>query len=170
MRCSIRQKRTILALYLIALIFLSITISACSPSIPETKTPAATLYFAPTNTSQAQSTQAINPDYEDIAALVIEDLSLRLAIPIDEIKIQSVEEVQWSNSGMGCPDPNLDYLAVIVPGYIIVLITVKHDYSYHTDQVGQFILCDEFGQPQFPLIPVTPGEIQDGIPWMPVDP
>jgi hypothetical protein len=170
MQCSIRYKQTKILIYLTIPIILSIILSACSRTILDAKTQTATLDLPPSKTSRAQSTQVVNPDNENIVAIIIEDLSLRLAIPIDEIKIQSVEEVQWPNSGLGCPNTNLEYVDVIVPGYKIVLTAVKRDYSYHTDRISQFILCDEFGQPQFPLIPVTPGEIQDGVPWMPVDP
>ena len=42
-------------------------------------------------------------------------------------------------------------------------------YTYHTDNGQTLVLCQD-GLPELPLIPMDPDEIQDGIPWMPVDP
>ena len=43
---------------------------------------------------------------------------------------------------------------------------VELDYIYHTDTRDTVILCME---EELPTFPVTPGEIDDGEPWMPVD-
>jgi hypothetical protein len=60
------------------------------------------------------------------------------------------------------------YAQVLVPGYRIQLEVDGRTYVYHADETGQLLYCEE---PSLvpPLIPVKPGEIDDGIPWMPVD-
>jgi hypothetical protein len=98
------------------------------------------------------------------------DLALRLGVSEEEILLQSVEPVEWSNSSLGCPQPGMMYAQVKTPGYRVVLEAEGKTYEYHTDAGRRVILCGEDGLPSLPVLPVDPGEIKDGIPWMPVDP
>jgi hypothetical protein len=103
-----------------------------------------------------------------IAELVVRDLALRLSIRLDEITVVSIESGEWPNSAIGCPLPGADYAQVITPGYRIKLEAGGEIYTYHTSERQALVLCQD-GIPELPLIPVNPGEIQDGIPWVPVD-
>lgn len=107
--------------------------------------------------------------YLRILELVVRDLALRLNADLNTIKVSSVESVEWPTSGLGCENPDIAYTQVSTLGYQIDLEYQGSTYSYHTDQEQAFWLCQD-GLPQLPRIPVDPDEIQDGIPWMPVDP
>ncbi len=73
----------------------------------------------------------------EMAALVEQarkDLADRLKAAPEAIALQSIEAVQWRDSSLGCPQPGLNYLTVITPGYRIRLVANGQVYEYHTDQ------------------------------------
>jgi hypothetical protein len=59
------------------------------------------------------------------------DLSERLGIAPDEIAVLSVEPVDWPDSSLGCPQPGMNYLTVVTPGYRIELEASGRTYEYH---------------------------------------
>jgi hypothetical protein len=75
---------------------------------------------------------------QPLVALAKEDLSQRKGIPLSQIEVVQVEEVDWPNSSLGFPKPGMVYAQVIVPGYRIILSDGSQSYEYHTDR-GQRI-------------------------------
>lgn len=106
---------------------------------------------------------------EALVALAQEDLARRLALPSDAIRLVSVEAVTWADASLGCPEPGLMYAQVVTPGFLVLLEADDQAYEYHTDTERLVVLCGDDGRPAYPLIPVDPGEIMDGKPWMPAD-
>ena len=104
-----------------------------------------------------------------VVELAKEDLARRLGISVSEISLISVEAVDWPDTSLGCPQPGMMYAQVITPGYLIVLEAKGQAYEYHTDTEQWAVLCGENGPTAYPTIPVKPGEIDDGEPWLPVD-
>lgn len=49
--------------------------------------------------------------------------------------------VEWPNSALGCPQPGVEYLQVITPGYRVVLEVGGTTYDYRSDERGFFMLC-----------------------------
>jgi hypothetical protein len=94
-----------------------------------------------------------------------ENLASQFKINMDDIYLSSAIAVVWPDASLGCPQPDKAYAQVMTPGYSIVLKVAEKEYPYHTDGSTTVILCPEGGLPEFL---VTPGEIQDGKPWMPV--
>lgn len=62
------------------------------------------------------------------------DLAERLQVALEAINLQSIEAVQWRDSSLGCPQPGMNYLMVITPGYRIRLVANGQSYEYHTDK------------------------------------
>jgi hypothetical protein len=149
------------------LLLILILITGCAPTESTTVEPTAELTSPALedNSSPAQTRSANMA----IAELAVRDLALRLDIELNEITVVSIESVEWPNSALGCPLPGVDYAQVITPGYQITLEAAGEVYTYHTNVRQALVLCLD-GEPQLPSIPVNPGEIQDGDPWMPVDP
>jgi len=87
--------------------------------------------------------------------LVKQDLAQRLNIAVDQIQIVSVKAVDWPDTSLGCPKPNMLYAEVVTPGFEIVLEANGQEYFYHTGG-GEFVLC-EGGLPVG--APATPGGI-----------
>ncbi len=49
----------------------------------------------------------------------------------DDVEVVSVEEVTWSDRGLGCPQKDMQYQQVLTPGTRIVLRADGNAYSYH---------------------------------------
>jgi hypothetical protein len=62
-----------------------------------------------------------DPGLQSLVQRTKEDLANRLVIPTDEISFVETTEVEWPDSSLGCPQPGMDYLQVITPGYLIRL-------------------------------------------------
>jgi hypothetical protein len=76
-----------------------------------------------------------------------QDLSERLSVDAGDISLVSTEEMEWPDGSWGCPDPEMNYIQVITPGYLIVLEADGQEYEYHTDLNGNFVLCSDEGKP-----------------------
>ena len=105
---------------------------------------------------------------EKVIRLAREDLAQRRGFALEGIRLVSVNAVRWRDASLGCPRPNTKYLQVITPGFKVILEAEGRTYGYHTDAGRVVVLCEK-GLPAYPLIPVKPGEIMDGKPWMPAD-
>ena len=97
------------------------------------------------------------------------DLAKRLGVAETEIATKAVEAEQWSNAGLGCPQPGMMYAQVLTSGYRVILKVDGQDYFYHTDDKENQVLCELADLPELPNLQITPGEIDDGQPWKPVD-
>ena len=78
-----------------------------------------------------------------------DDLVQTTGAESDAISVVSTEEVEWSDSSLGCPDPDAMYAQVITPGYLIVLESDGNTFNYHTgaDPDGPLVQCTEDGTP-----------------------
>jgi hypothetical protein len=100
------------------------------------------------------------------------DLVKRFGVDASQIRVVEARAVDWPDTSLGCPQPDMVYAQVITPGYWILLEAEGRQYPYHTDQNEQIILClRDPADPEapLPLIPINPGEIDDGQPWVPVE-
>lgn len=121
-----------------------------------------------TQTQMTSTPQPFSPSgMEIMVEKAKEDLAQRLPIPKNQIALIEAIPVTWPDASLGCPQPGELYAKGNTPGYSIVLETSGNQYTYHTDIKTQAILCQ--GE-MLPLFPVKPGEIDDGQPWMPVEP
>jgi hypothetical protein len=150
-------------IHLPILITLGLLLSACNPRLIPYPEPAVTL-------PAAESPAAVvtpGAETDKAVSLVIANLSMRLSIDARQVELVRIEAALWPDSSLGCPQPGKAYADVIVPGYRVHLRAGGQEYVYHTDAGSQAILCEP--DDQLPSFPVTPGDIDDGEPWMPVE-
>ena len=78
-----------------------------------------------------------------------DDLVQTTGAESDAVTVVSTEEVEWSDSSLGCPDPDAMYAQVITPGYLLVLESDGNTFNYHTgaDPEGPLVQCTEDGTP-----------------------
>lgn len=167
------------------LIFSMLLLTACAPVNPTrnsaSEVPAeAVVETAATPSPAAEGkpsevTASPFPTLEDglqkkITQIVRRDLAVQLNISTEGISVISVESIVWPNAALGCPLPGKVYAEGTVSGFRIRLEAKNKEYSYHTDNTGQFVLCanQDPDLQDLPSFPVTPGEIDDGEPWVPV--
>lgn len=103
------------------------------------------------------------PDQKNLdsaeAALVeqaMADLGARLQSSAPVIELVSVEAVEWPDSSMGCPQPGMNYLMVVTPGYLVKLRADGAIYQYHGNAQA-VAYCEN---PQPPLDSETPDDVQ----------
>lgn len=102
---------------------------------------------APEGTPQEMPSPGIPDPETAMTERVRAELSERLGVDLDSIEVESVEATEWSDTALGCPDPDQMYAQVITPGFEINLTVDGESYSYHTDMGGAMVLCDDEGQP-----------------------
>ena len=75
-----------------------------------------------------------------------EDLTQRLGIPVEQIDLISFELKVWSDAGLGCPQPGMNYIQVPQDGYLIVLRAEGLLYNYHGGGSGDPspFLCENY--------------------------
>lgn len=74
-----------------------------------------------------------------------EALAHWLGISAEEIEVIKVEEVEWPDTSLGCPQPGMVYAQVIVPGWKVVMRVKSKVFEYHTGGGGRGVLCDQEG-------------------------
>jgi len=80
-----------------------------------------------------------------LAALIQQakaDLSTRIGTGTGDITLLSAQAVQWRDSSLGCPQPGMNYLMVITPGYLIKLAAGGEIYEYHAG-TSRVVYCDQ---------------------------
>jgi hypothetical protein len=98
-----------------------------------------------------------------------EDLAQRLSISVEQIEVVEARSVVWPDASLGCLQPGKMYAQVVTPGFVVVLEAKDRTHRYHADAGDRLILCEGETTSPLPTIPVTPGEILDGKPWIPAD-
>ncbi len=79
--------------------------------------------------------------YPSVVQLAATNLAKDLNIAPDQVEIRSVEQREWSDSSLGCPEPGRAYMQVITPGYKVILFANGREYEYHTNMQNMAIRC-----------------------------
>jgi len=78
---------------------------------------------------------------QEVANQAISELAKELSIPSDQILLISAQSVVWSDSSLGCPQPDMFYAQVLTEGYRVVLAVNDEPYYYHANRKGYGIFC-----------------------------
>jgi hypothetical protein len=81
------------------------------------------------------------PDGRPLVDQALTDLRERLGDPTAEITVVSVEEVDWPDGSIGCPQPGMVYTQAIVNGTKIVLQHAGVNYAYHQGGPRDLFYC-----------------------------
>jgi hypothetical protein len=73
----------------------------------------------------------------------IDDLVERTGTDRESIIIAAVEPVNWPDTSLGCPRPDMMYAQVITPGYRILLSYEGQTYEYHSDGGTRIVYCGQ---------------------------
>jgi hypothetical protein len=77
-----------------------------------------------------------------LLAQALVDVVPRAGVAATQVRLVEVEEVEWRDGSLGCPEPGMMYPQVIVPGYRFVIEAGGETYNYHTDRGSRVILCE----------------------------
>lgn len=84
--------------------------------------------------------QETGTEQEKAVTAAVQALSDELKIAADEIQVVSVENVQFRDSSLGCPEEGMVYLQVITPGYQVLLRVEGETYDYRVSE-QRVVLC-----------------------------
>jgi hypothetical protein len=136
-------------------------VSGCSQMItPDTPsgainvTETQAIPISPTEGDAEQMTPSLptpaDPGLQSLIKKAKEDLAQRLSISANQINLVEAEAVEWSDSSLGCPQPGMDYLQVITPGYLILLEVNTQTYEYHSNRDTYLVYCENSSSPSVP--------------------
>jgi len=77
----------------------------------------------------------------DPVAFAIDDLAGRLNVAADSVTVVRVEEVDWPDGSLGCPQPDMRYKQMWVNGSFIQLSVDGRLYNYHSGGMRAPFLC-----------------------------
>jgi hypothetical protein len=72
---------------------------------------------------------------------VVADAAQRAGVPAEQVRVVRVEEREWRDSSLGCPEPGKVYTQVITPGLLVLVEAGGRQYEYHTGRGESFVLC-----------------------------
>lgn len=81
------------------------------------------------------------PGSEAAIAAATSDLAKELGVSPNEIRLVSVESVEWNDASLGCPQEGFMYAQVITPGYRVIFEAAGQQYEYHTNAFDNVVLC-----------------------------
>jgi hypothetical protein len=86
-------------------------------------------------------TATLDPTLQPDVDEAVEELSVRLGVPVETVAAVSAEHRFWPDSSLGCPAPGQAYLQVLTEGYRIELWAACTMYVYHGAQGRPAFLC-----------------------------
>jgi hypothetical protein len=87
---------------------------------------------------ETSDTTQVDPTVEK----AVNDLASRLDATADEIEVERLEEVTWSDGSLGCPEPGMVYTQALVEGSRVVLEHEGRFYDYHAGADDNPFLCE----------------------------
>ena len=90
---------------------------------------------------------------EQVKQSALKALSEKLDLPVDQIQVKSLEQVDWSDSCLGLGGPAESCAAVITPGYRVTLEANGRNFEVRTDADGTNARVDETALNDLPAEP-----------------
>lgn len=95
--------------------------------------------------------QSMNPQYGDLTQeqIQVADRAIMDLLNSGEglnpsmVTVQSVEQQEFSDASLGCPQPDQMYAQVVTPGYKVMLEAQGQTYDYRLDTGETVIRCDQ---------------------------
>lgn len=116
----------------------TLSVAACTPIQAPATEPS-------TTEVPVEAAAPMSPDQQAMADATVTWASNQLGVTADEITVLSAEAMEWPDSSLGCPQPDMIYAAVITPGYQVTIEAQGTTYAVHTDSrpEGEKVICTE---------------------------
>ena len=98
-------------------------------------------------TPVASPDAGVNGDMVNLAPVraTMADAAATAGVDPEDVRLVTVEPVEWPDASLGCPEPGGFYAQVVTAGYRIVLDVGGVEVVYHTDEGTVVVRCDETG-------------------------
>jgi hypothetical protein len=79
----------------------------------------------------------------DAVQLAIAAAAEQLQSPPEQLVVLIVEPREWSDTSLGCPEPDRAYAQILVPGFLVALTPDDGatEFQVHTDQGQRAVTC-----------------------------
>ncbi len=113
-------------------------VAGCTPVQAPAAEPAPTA-------APVEAAAPMSADQQAMADATVQWAAEQLGVAADDITVVSVEPMEWPDSALGCPQPDMIYAAVITPGYQVTIEAQGTTYAVHTDSrpEGEKIICNQ---------------------------
>jgi hypothetical protein len=135
---------------LLAILLAGCTASSSQNPISASRTPNTLEVTTPQGEPKMTPSAAVNPSLNNLVEKAKEDLARQLSISMDQINLVEATEEEWTDSSLGCPQPGMEYLQVITPGYRILLDVDGTIHEYHSNRDAYLVYCNP---PDMPTLP-----------------
>ena len=144
---------------LIGEMFLFLACGQMTPASPQNEATTSPIETQQSSTQSAEGdidqmtpslSTPVDAGLQNLIEMIKTDLANRQAVAVEEIILLETMAVEWSDSSLDCPQPGMDYLQVITPGYRIVLQVNDQSYEYHTNRDAYFVYCENQVPPILP--------------------
>lgn len=71
----------------------------------------------------------------------IDAIARELGVPPSEVRVLRLEQRDWPDTSLGCPQPDTMYAQVITPGYLVEVEVGGQKIEFHTDERGNVVRC-----------------------------
>jgi hypothetical protein len=119
--------------------------SSLNASLSEMPTPQ-TQVLRVTEMKNTSSEASFDPALQPLVEQAMQDLALRLEIPVEQINLLEVRQVNWPDSSLGCPQPGTAYTQAPQEGLLIRLGVGREMYFYHSGENQIPFLCEGTSQ------------------------
>lgn len=128
----------------------AVLLLACAPPVPPAAAPTATsapviptVGSTPTpgpvpSPTLAPAGASINIQATLAAQQITADV---LGVAPDQVKVLGVTPMEWRDTSLGCPQPDMMYAQVITPGYQAQVEVDGQLHDVHMDENGQGVVC-----------------------------
>jgi hypothetical protein len=65
----------------------------------------------------------------------------KMGVDASKLTVVHLEQREWSDTSLGCPEPGRVYAQVVTPGWLVVIAGDGQALVYHTDQKERVTLC-----------------------------
>jgi|GEM_PF-1137441 len=86
---------------------------------------------------------ALSADEQLVATAAAEQVAQTANVAVGDVRLISMEAVEWPDASLGCPQPDMMYAQVITPGYRLIFDAGGQNVEVHTDmqQSPQIVIC-----------------------------
>lgn len=83
----------------------------------------------------------MNSELQAMVDQALADAAQRTRLDRAALRVESAEEVTWTDGSLGCPNPGGMYTMALVPGYRIHIRAGTQLLDYHASRRGPPMLC-----------------------------
>jgi len=114
--------------WIVALVCAGFILTGCSSEPTDTPIPATEVI--------ATVASALPPD---VALNVQNRVSETLMVPVEDLKLESIEQMQWPNGCLGLPEQAEVCTEAVTPGWLLVFNAGGQQYRFRIDQTGTVV-------------------------------